>query len=76
VIENVVSKTIDEADRIVSHHQGIFGVHDIMDVIGVYLHSNISISLSWEQDDFIKALAILDRRCGKRRLENAQVGNM
>lgn len=69
VIENVVSKAIDEADQRTAHHQGIFGVHDIMDAIGVYLHSDISTSLNWEQDDFIKALAILDRRCGKRRLE-------
>ena len=69
VVENIVSKAIDEADRIASHHQGVFGVHDIIDAIGTYLHSNISSSLKYGQDDFIKALAILDRRCGKRRLE-------
>ena len=52
-----------------SHYAGIYGVHDIIDLIGVYLHADIEESLSWAQDPFITALAILDRRCGKRRLQ-------
>lgn len=69
IVERIVSNAIEKADRIQSHHNGVFGVHDIIDAIGVYLHSDIEKSLSWGQDDFIHALAILDRRCGKRRLE-------
>lgn len=69
VAESIVGETIEEADKINSHYHGIFGVHDIIDAIGVYLHSDIGKSLSWGQDDFIHALAVLDRRCGKRRLE-------
>ena len=69
VVERIVSSAIAEADKIVSHHKGVFGVHDIIDAIGVYLHSDIEKSLDWGQDDFIHALAVLDRRCGKRRLE-------
>lgn len=67
-VERIVSNAIEEADRISSHRNGVFGVHDIIDAIGVYLHSDIKKSLSWGQDDFIRALAVLDRRCGKRRL--------
>lgn len=69
VVERIVSNAIEEADRINSHHNGVFGVHDIIDAIGVYLHSDIEKNLSWGQDDFIHAMAVLDRRCGKRRLE-------
>lgn len=69
IVETIVGKAIEEADKINSHHHGVFGVHDIIDAIGVYLHSDIDKSLSWGQDDFIHALAVLDRRCGKRRLE-------
>ena len=68
-VERIVSNAIEEADRICSHHNGVFGVHDIVDAIGVYLHSDIEKSLGWGQDDFIHAIAVLDRRCGKRRLE-------
>lgn len=69
VVECMVSDTLEEADRFYSHRNGVFGVHDIIDAIGVYLHSDIEKSLAWGQDDFIHALAVLDRRCGKRRLE-------
>ena len=68
-IELIVEDAIEGADMISAHHLGIFGVHDIIDAIGVYLHSDIEESLAWGQDDFITALAVLDRRCGKRRLE-------
>ena len=69
IVETIVGKAIEEADKINSHHHGVFGVHDIIDAIGVYLHSDIDKSLSGGQDDFIHAMAVLDRRCGKRRLE-------
>ena len=69
VLKAIVDEAIEEADKINSHNHGIFGVHDIIDAIGVYLRSDIEKSLSWNQDDFVHALAILDRRCGKRRLE-------
>lgn len=65
----IVEKAIDEDDKITSHRRSIFGVHDIIDAIGSYLHSDIEKSLDEGQDDFIRALALLDRRCGKRRLE-------
>ena len=39
---------------------------DIIDAIGLYLHSDIETSLRCGQDLFIKALAVLDRRCRKR----------
>ena len=68
MLDNIVKDAIEEADKINSHYHGIFGVRDIIDAIGIYLHSDIDTSLKWGQDDFIKALAVLDRRCGKRRL--------
>ena len=68
VVESVVGKSIEEADKRASHHKGIFGVHDIIDAIGIYLHSDIDACLDWAQEDFVRVLAILDRRCGKRRL--------
>lgn len=67
--ELIVEDAIEEADKIISHHNGIFGVHDIIDAIGIYLHSDNENSLAWGQDAFIQALAVLDRRCGKRKLE-------
>ncbi len=69
IIEALTGYAISEADKITSHYAGIYGVHDIIDLIGAYLHADIEESLSWAQDPFITALAILDRRCGKRRLQ-------
>lgn len=68
-LDHIIAEAIEEADKINSHHSGVFGVHDIIDAIGIYLHSDIGASLSWGQEDFVKALAVLDRRCGKRRLK-------
>lgn len=51
-----------------AHSQGIYGVEEIVYYIGVYLHSSISDSLN-SDEYFIRALAILDRRVGKRTLE-------
>ena len=51
----------------IAHYDGIYGVGEIVDAIGIYLHSDIKATL--ESDNyFIRALAILDRRCGKRTL--------
>lgn len=69
LVDSIAAEIIDEADKLISHHNGVFGVEDIIDAIGVYLHSDIETSLNWGQDKFIKALAVLDRRCGKRRLQ-------
>lgn len=68
LLERITEDIIEEADKITSHYHGIFGVHDIIDAIGVYLHSDIDTCLAWGQEAFVEALAILDRRCGKRRL--------
>ena len=68
-MSGIVEDIIDEVDKINFHYQGVFGVEDIMDAIATYLHSDIETNLGWAQDEFIIALAILDRRCGKRRLE-------
>ncbi len=68
-LADVVEDTIEEVDRINAHYDGVFGVKDIVDLIGEYLHSDIEASLGYRQDYFINALAVLDRRCGKRRLE-------
>lgn len=67
--EFIVGEAIASADKLNSHHNGVFGVHDIIDEIGIYLHSDINKCLSWGEDDFIHAFAVLDRRCGKRRLK-------
>lgn len=69
IAEAAVYDAICEAGKMQAHHEGIFGVHDVIDAIGVYLHSDIEKSLGWGQDDLICALAILDKRCGKRRLK-------
>lgn len=67
--EAAVYEAIKEVGVMQAHHQGIFGVHDIVDAIGVHLHSDIEKCFEWGQDDFICALAVLDKRCGKRRLK-------
>ena len=69
IVEKMTAEAIDQADKYVSHHLGIFGVHDIIDAIGVYLHSDIAACLEYGQEDFVRVLAGLDRRCGKRRLK-------
>ena len=51
-----------------AHSQGIYGVEEIVYYIGSYLHNSISDSLN-SGEYFVRALAILDRRVGKRTLE-------
>ena len=51
-----------------SHYNGFYGVEEVVDAIGEYLHSNIDENLD-SPEYFIQALAVLDRRCGKRKLE-------
>lgn len=50
-----------------AHLEGVYGTGEIMDAIGIYLHSDIQSSLHGEEP-FVCALAVLDRRCGKRSL--------
>ena len=63
-----VASIIRETDRLTNQNRGVFGVDDIFDAIGFFLHADIQKSLDWDRNDFVRALAILDRRCGKRRL--------
>lgn len=51
-----------------AHAKGIYGVEEIIDSIGIYLHSDIEKSLD-SKEPFVAVLAFLDRRCGKRTLE-------
>ena len=69
IIASIAADVSEYNDKKDSHYRGIFGVRDIIDGIGVYLHSDIETSIRSGQYDFVRALAILDRRCGKRRLE-------
>ncbi len=68
-IKRLIDKAIADADKWKTHYNGLFGVSDIIELLSVYLHSDIDESLRHGQDSFINALAILDRRCGKRRLQ-------
>lgn len=67
-VERITRFTTNEVMAYISHYNAVYGVAEIIDAIGVYLHSDIEKSLSSEEF-FILALAILDRRCGKRKLE-------
>lgn len=69
LVDVIASEIIDEVDKITSQNNCVFGVQDVINSIGIYLHSDIETSLEWGQDAFVNALAILDRRCGKRSLE-------
>ena len=68
-VERMTEYIVEQADRIRDHERGIFGVEDIMDDISDYLHCSIDACFKQGQDPFITALGILDRRCGKRRLQ-------
>lgn len=67
-IERYTTDVIQEGLSNLAHFQGIYGVEEIIDAISVYLHSDIQKCLH-SHEFFIVALAILDRRCGKRTLE-------
>lgn len=67
-VERITRFTANEVMAYISHYNAVYGVKEIIDAIGVYLHSDIDKNLSSE-DFFILALAVLDRRCGKRKLE-------
>lgn len=56
-----------EIEKHLAHREGIYGAEEIVDAICEYLHNDIDTSLS-SGEYFIRALAIVDRRCGKRRL--------
>ena len=66
--DHIVTSAIGDAFTHVSHFSGVYGVKEVIDAIGVFLHSGIQESLQSEEY-FIRALAVLDRRCGRRTLE-------
>ena len=68
-LKAITDEAIEKANIINAHHNGIFGVHDVIDAIGIYLHSDINSCLHFAQDELVIAFAVLDRRCGRRRLE-------
>lgn len=68
-IGRVIEYTVEQAKKARYHDRGIYGVEDIMDFVGIYLHSSIDESIDYCQDPFMQALGILDRRCGRRRLK-------
>lgn len=67
-IDEILRYTIDEVLKAKYHNVGVYGVSDVIDLIGIYLHSDIDDCLKYYQNPFVKALAVFDRRCGKRRL--------
>lgn len=69
-IDALCYKIVGETMECVAHYRGFYGVEEIVDTIGVYLHSSIDDNLN-SSDYFCRALAIFDRRCGKRRLVEA-----
>ena len=68
-IDRVIEYAIKQAKKAYYYDRGIYGVEDIIDCIGIYLHSNIDVCFKYCQNPFIIALGVLDRRCGKRRLK-------
>ncbi len=67
-LERFAADVMEEGFANIAHFQGIYGVKEIIECIVVYLHSSIEQSLN-SHEYFIVALAVLDRRCGKRTLE-------
>lgn len=67
VVERLTSFAVKQTCQYMAHYDGFYGVHDIVDAIGVYLHSDIQSSLNADEP-FLQVLAILDRRTGKRQL--------
>lgn len=68
IIESLCSNIIDDTLNYIAHQNGIYGVKEVVDAISIYLHNDIQSSLN-SAEYFINALAVLDRRCGKRTLE-------
>lgn len=67
-INRVIEYAIEQVKKAYYYDRGIYGVEDVIDCIGIYLHSNIDVWFKYCQNPFIRALGVLDRRCGKRRL--------
>ena len=67
-IGKVILYDVEQAEKARYHDRGIYGVEDIMDFVAIYLHSSIDECLDYCQDPVMRALGVLDRRCGKRRL--------
>ena len=68
-IEQLASAVVKTSLVHMSHYDGVYGVKEIMDAIGTYLHGSIQENLRSEEY-FVVALAVLDRRCGKRTLSD------
>lgn len=68
-IDEVIEYAIEQARKVNYHDRGIYGVDDIINLVGIYLHSNIDECFEYSQNPFLRALGLLDRRCGKRRLQ-------
>ena len=67
-IKKILDDVLDMAIKTDCHYSEVYGVSDIIGEIGTFLHSSINECLDYKQDYFLNVLAILDRRCGKRRL--------
>lgn len=67
-LEQYTGEVINETLSNIAHYNGIYGVEEIMDCIGIYLHSSAERNLR-SHEYFIVALAVVDRRCGKHTLE-------
>lgn len=67
MIERLTASVVEETCKFIAHYEGFYGVQDIIENIGIYLHSDIQSSLK-SDEPFLRVLAILDRRTGKRTL--------
>ena len=56
IIDSLCSDIIEDTLNYFAHQSGVYGVEEIIDAIGTYLHNDIQISLKSE-DCFIQALA-------------------
>ena len=68
IVDSLCLEIAEKTMEYIAHYEGFYGVEEIVNSIGIYLHSDIDAALD-STDYFCRALAILDRRCGKRRLE-------
>ena len=65
---------VNDTLEYMAHFKGFYGIEEIVGAIGIYLHSSIEDNL-YSHDFFIRALAIMDRRCGKRTLKELANSN-
>lgn len=67
-IDTATHKLLDMLGKAEGFYAGIVNVSDVLEAIGIYLSSDIQKSLS-SDNPFIRILAVMDRRTGKRTLE-------